>query len=40
MKPPLNYERDAWEKLISRTEAVNQPQVIIEETQPPINAQL
>ena len=37
-KPPLKYERDAWEKLISRTEKSNQPRVIIEAWPP--NAQL
>jgi hypothetical protein len=37
-KPPLTYERDPWEKLVSRTEKRNHPRVIIEAWPP--NAQL
>jgi hypothetical protein len=37
-KPPLKYERDTWEKLISRTEKKNQPREVIEAWPP--NAQL
>jgi hypothetical protein len=37
-KPPLKYERDAWEKLISRTEQSRRPRVILEAWPP--NAQL
>jgi hypothetical protein len=37
-KPPLTYERDSWEKLVSRTPADKQPQVVIESWPP--NAQL
>jgi hypothetical protein len=37
-KPPLKYERETWEKLVSRTESSKQPRVIIEAWPP--NAQL
>ena len=36
--PPLNFERDAWEKLISKTESGRHPRVVLESWPP--NAQL
>ena len=37
-EPPLHYQRDTWEKLVSRTETSKRPRVIIESWPP--NAQL